>query len=82
MQGNQNSGEEELVFLLQWKCESIDDRSKNFQKFCDAIESLGFVHELKEYIVYRSSDVRPQVQKFAVYSMEGSLQKISLSGIF
>jgi hypothetical protein len=46
------------MFLLQRQREAVDNRSKDLQKFRNAIESFGLVDELKENVVDRSSNER------------------------
>lgn len=73
VEGDQNAGKEQLMFLLKRERESVDDGSENLQKFGNAIEPLRFIYELEEDIVDRSSDVRSQVKKLAVNAVEGRL---------
>ena len=69
------------MLFLQWKCESIDDRAKNFEEFRYSIESLCLIDKLKEYVVDRPSDIRSEVQKLSVNTMQRSFQKISFARI-
>jgi hypothetical protein len=57
MHRNQDSCEEQLMLFLERQRETVDDRSKNLEQLCDAIESFRLVNELEEHIVYRASDV-------------------------
>ena len=82
MQRNENSSEEQFVFFLQRQRETVDDRPKDLQKFRNAIESFGLVDELKENIVDRSSNERTQVEEFAINSMQGCFQEVTLTRIF
>jgi len=57
MQRNQDSCEEQLMFFLERQRETIDDRSQDLKKLCDAIESLCFIDELEEHVVDGPSNV-------------------------
>jgi hypothetical protein len=70
------------VFFLQRQGKAIDDGSQNFEKLSNAIEPFRFIDELEEYIVDRTPNVRPQVEEFAVYSVQCSLEKIAFARIF
>jgi len=62
----ENSGQEELVFLFQRECKSVDDRTQDLEQFGNAVEPFCLVDKLEEDIVDRSADVGPQVEKFPV----------------
>jgi hypothetical protein len=79
---NENSSEEQFMLFFQRQCEAVDNRSKDLQKFCNAIESFSLVNELKENIVDRSSYERTQVEKLAINSMQCGLQEVTLARIF
>lgn len=55
MQRYENPREEQLVFFLQRKRETVDYRAKDFQQLSDTVEPFGLVDELKKYIIDRSS---------------------------
>jgi hypothetical protein len=82
VQRYQDSGQEKLVFLLQWQCETIDNRPKDFEQFRNAIESLCLVDELEENVVDGAANVRAEVEELSVYAVECGLQEVALSGIF
>ena len=50
MQRNERACKESLVFLLEWKRESIDDRAENLEQLRNAVMSFGVVDELEEDI--------------------------------
>lgn len=79
---NEDSSQEEFMFLLQRKSKAIDDWSQDFQKLSNAIESFCFVDELEEDIIDRTTNVGSQVQEFSVDSVKGGLEEISLSRVF
>ena len=70
------------MFFLQRQRKSVDDRAQNFQKFSNTIESFGLVDELEENVIYRPSDIRPEIQKFPIDTVQCCLQEIAFSGIF
>lgn len=70
------------MLLLERKGETIDDRTENFEEFSNAIEPLGFINELEEDVVDRSTDERSEVQEFAVYAMQSCFQEIPLPWVF
>jgi len=70
------------MFLFQRQREAVDNRSKDLQKFRNAIESFGLVDELKENVVDRSPNERTEVEEFAINSMQGGLQEVTLARIF
>lgn len=82
VQRQQDTGEEELVFLFERESKSVDDRTEDFKELGNAVEPLRLVHKLKEDVVDRSSDERSQIEEFAVYPVKGRLQKVSFPGIF
>lgn len=82
VQRNEHPGEKKLVLFLQWESEAIDNGTKNFEQFGDAVEALRFVYELEEDIVDGAANVRAKVEEFAIYAMERGFQKIAFSGIF
>lgn len=82
MQRNQHSSEEEFMLFLERQCKTINDRSKNLEKFSDSIETLCFINELEEDVVYGAADVGTKVEEFAIDSVERCLEEIALSRIF
>lgn len=40
------------MLFFERKCEPVDDRTENLQKFCNAVESFGLVRELEENVIY------------------------------
>ena len=70
------------MLLFERQCKTIDDRAQNFEQLSNAVEALGLISELEEDVVDRPSDVRSQVQEFAIYSVQSGLEKISLPWIF
>jgi len=70
------------VLFFQRQSEAIDDGPKNLKKLSNAVETLRLVNELEEHVVDRSADVRPQVQKLAINTVQRGLQEITLAGIF
>lgn len=82
VKGNKHARQEEFVFFFERERKSIDDGTKDLEEFGDTIEAFGLVHELEEDIVDRPPDKRSEVQKFAIYPVEGSLQEVSFSGVF
>ena len=81
MEGNQYPHQERLVFLLQWKSETVDDGSQDLQQFSDAVVPFGFIDEVEENVVDRSSYRGPKVEKFSIDSVEGGLQEIAFSWV-
>lgn len=55
--GQQHTSKEQLVLLLQWQRESVDDRTQDLQQFGNTIVPLGFVHELEENVVDRAPNI-------------------------
>lgn len=45
------------MFLFKRKGETVDNGPKDFQKFCYAVESFGFVYELEKHIVNGPTDI-------------------------
>lgn len=70
------------MLFLQWESEAVDDGTKNFEQFGDAVEALRFVDELEEDVVDRAANVRTKVEEFAIYAMKRGFQKIAFTGIF
>jgi len=70
------------VLLLQWQSETVDDGPENLEKLGDAVEALCLVDELEEDVVDGSADVGAEVEEFAVYAMERSLQEVAFPGVF
>ena len=81
MQGNKNTGQEDLVLLFQGNGKTVDDGSQYFQELCNAIMTFSLVDELEEYIIYRTANESPEVEEFAINAMEGSFEEITFSGI-
>lgn len=82
MQRKQHSGEEKFVLFFEWQCEAIDYGTQNLEQLCNAVEALGLVCELEEHVIDRASDVRPQVQEFAINPMKSCLEEISFTWVF
>jgi hypothetical protein len=57
VQGDEHSGEEQLVLLFQWQREAVDDRAEYLEKLGNAVESLRLVDKLEEDVVDRAPDV-------------------------
>lgn len=81
VQRNKHSGEKELVLLLQWQCEPVDDGTENLEEFGNAIEPLGLVDKLEEDVVDGAPNVGSKVQKFPVDAVKRSLEEVAFSGI-
>jgi hypothetical protein len=79
---DEHSGQERLVLLLERERESVDDRTEYFQELGDSVVSFGFVDELEEYVIDRTTDERSEVEEFAVDSVKGGLEEITLSRVF
>ena len=43
--------------------------------------TFSLVNELEEYVVYRTANKSSEVEKFAINTMEGSLEEITFSGV-
>jgi hypothetical protein len=69
------------VLLFQGNSKTVDDGSQYFQELCDAIMTFSLIYELEEYIIYRTANESSEVEKFAINAMEGSLEKITFSGV-
>lgn len=69
------------MFFFQWQCKAIDNRAKNLQQLRNSIKALCLVNELEEDIIDGAANIRPQVQKLAVDSVQGCLQEVSFSRI-
>lgn len=80
--GQQHSGEEELVLLLERQSETVDDGSKNFEELCYAVEALSLVAELEEDVVDGAANVGSEVQEFAVNPMQRGFQKVTFPRVF
>ena len=70
------------MLLLQRQGKTVDNGSKNLEKLSDPIEPLRFVDELEKHVVYRSANVRTQVEKFAVDTVQRGLEEVTFSRIF
>jgi len=70
------------MLFLQWQGKAVDDGTKDFEQFSDAVEALCFVYELEEDVVDRTANVRAQVEEFAVYAMKCGFEEIAFPGIF
>jgi hypothetical protein len=57
MQRNQDASQEQFMLLLQRQRKAVDDRSHDFQQFCNPVKPFSLVGELKENIINRSSDI-------------------------
>ena len=70
------------MLLLKRQSETIDNRPQDLKQLGNPVEALGLVRELEEDVVDGSTNIRTQVEEFAVDPMQGSLQEIPLPGIF
>ena len=77
-----HASEKELMLFLQRQSKAVDDRAKNFEQLCNAIEPLCFIDELEEDVIYRTTDVGAQIKEFAIDAVEGGLEEISFPRIF
>jgi len=82
VQGDEDSGEEGLVFFFEREGESVDDGSQDFEEFGDSVVTFGFVDKLEEDVVDGATDEGSEVEEATVDSMKGSFEEVSLSGIF
>lgn len=57
MHGQEHSGQEELVFLLQRQGEPVDNGAQNLEQFSDSVMAFCLVHELEEHVVDGSADI-------------------------
>ncbi len=73
---DQDSCEEEFMLLLQGEGKAVDDGAQDLQQLGNAVEPLGFVGELEEDVVDGTTDEGPEVEEFAIYAMQGRLQKV------
>lgn len=79
---NQHTREEQFVFFLKWESETVDDGAEYLQQFGNSIESFRFVNKLEKYVVDGAANEGSQVEKFAINSVQGRLEEISLARIF
>lgn len=70
------------MFLFQWQRKTVDDGTENFKKFSDAVKAFGLVDELEEDVVDRATNVRAEVEKFAINAMQRRLQEVTFSWVF
>jgi hypothetical protein len=82
VQRNEHSCEEQLVLFFQRQGETVDDRPQNLEEFCNAVETLSLVDELKEDVVDGAADVRSEIEEFTVYAVERRLEEVAFSGVF
>lgn len=82
VEGDQSSGEERLVFLLEGQGESVDDGTEDFEQFGNPVVPFGFVDELVEDVIDRPTDKGAQVEEFSVDSVKGRLEEVALAGVF
>ena len=82
MQGKKHPSQEELVLLLQWQSKSIDNGPQNFEKLGDSVESLSLVCKMEEDVVDGTTDVRSEVEEFAVDTVKRGLEEVSFSRVF
>lgn len=82
VQREKHTHQEDLVLLLQWESKTINDGSKNLQKFGDSIVSLRLIDELEEHIIDATPNRSAQLEEFAVDSVECRLEEISLARVF
>lgn len=69
------------MLVLEWQGKSIDDGAQNFQQLGNAVEALGFISELEEDIIDRPSNIRPEIQEFAIDAVKGGFQEVTLTRI-
>lgn len=81
MEGNQHPHQEGLVFLLEGKSKTVDDRPQDLQQFSDAVVPFGFVDKVEENIVDRPSYGSTEIEEFSIDPVEGGLQEIALPWI-
>lgn len=55
--GQEHSGQEELMFLLQRQGEPVDNGAQNLEQFSDSVMAFCLVHELEEHVVDGSADI-------------------------
>lgn len=70
------------MLLFQRECEAVDDGSQNFEKLGNAVESFCLISELEENIVDRTTNIRPQIQEFAINAMQGSFEEVAFPRVF
>jgi hypothetical protein len=66
VQGDEDPGEESLVFFLERECEPVDDGPEYLEKLGDPVVSLGLVDELEKDVVDGSTDESSEVEEFAI----------------
>lgn len=81
VEGDEDAREERLVLLLEGKRESVDDGSEDLEELGDPVVSFGLVDELEEDVVDRASDEGTEVEEFAVDSVKGRLEEVSLAWV-
>lgn len=82
VQRKQDSCKEQLVFFLERESETVDDTSENLEKFCNTVETFGFVDKLEEHVIDRPPNVGAQIQEFTVNPVQCRLEKVAFSGVF
>ena len=70
------------MFFFEWKGETIDDRSENFQQLCNTIKSFRLIGKVKEDIVDRTTNIGTEVEEFAIDSMESGFKEVSFTRVF
>jgi hypothetical protein len=81
VQWEKYAGKEELVLFFEWQSEPVDDRSQYLKQFGNTIKTFCFVYELEENVVYRSTNIGAEVEKFAIDAMKGCFQEVPLPRI-
>ena len=77
MQRDENAHKERFVLVFERERETVDDRSEDLQKFCDALVAFRLVDEMEEDIVDTPSDRRAEVEELAVYPMQRRLEEVT-----
>jgi len=78
---NESAREELLVLVLEGKRKTINDRSQDFEEFCNTIVALGLVDKPIEHVGDRLADERTVWHEFAVDTVQDRLQVVAFPRI-
>lgn len=78
---NENTLQEELVFLLERYGETVDDRAEDLEELGNAVELLDLVDEAQEDVVDLLANEGAQTEELAIDAVKNGLEEVAFARV-
>ena len=81
VQRQESALQENLMLLLQWQGETVDDAAEDLEKLRDAVVSLSLIDKSEKDVVDCLSNERPVYHELPIDAVQDCFEIIPLAGI-